>query len=245
MNNDFYGNFFRDSLLERGTEANLLLSTALPSGVASTFISPDGERTFGTYLGAASTLKAEDLSLDMFKGYAYLFVEGYLVQDHDMILRAIELAKEAGLQVCLDMASYNIVREDHEFFSLLVNKYVDIVFANEEEAKAFTGKEPEEALDVIAKMCSIAIVKLGARGSLIRKGTEMVQVQAAPAEKVVDTTGAGDYFAAGFLYGLTCGYSLEKCGKIGSLLSKDVIQVVGTELPAAQWEKIKEEISVS
>ena len=77
--------------------------------------------------GAASTLKAEDLSLDMFKGYACLFIEGYLVQDHDMILRAIELAKEAGLQVCLDMASYNIVEGDHEFFSLLVNKYVDIV----------------------------------------------------------------------------------------------------------------------
>lgn len=115
VSNDFYGNFFRDSLLERGTEANLLLSTTLPSGVASTFISPDGERTFGTYLGAASTLKAEDLSLDMFKGYAYLFIEGYLVQDHDMILRAIELAKEAGLQVCLDMASYNIVEGDLEF----------------------------------------------------------------------------------------------------------------------------------
>ena len=111
-----------------------------------------------------------------------------------------------------------------------------------EDAITFTGKEPEEALDIIAKMCSIAIVKVGARGSLIRKGTEMVQVQAAPVEKVVDTTGAGDYFAAGFLYGLTCGYSLEKCGKIGSLLSKDVIQVVGTELQAAQWEKIKEEI---
>lgn len=127
VSNDFYGNFFRDSLLEHGTEADLLLSTTLPSGVASTFISPDGERTFGTYLGAASTLKAEDLSLDMFKGYAYLFIEGYLVQDHDMILRAIELAKEAGLQVCLDMASYNIVEGDLEFFSLLVNKYVDIV----------------------------------------------------------------------------------------------------------------------
>ena len=177
----------------------------------------------------------------MFKGYAYLFIEGYLVQDHDMILRAIELAKEAGLQVCLDMASYNIVEGDLEFFSLLVNKYVDIVFANEEEAKAFTGKEPEEALDIIAKMCSIAIVKVGARGSLIRKGTEMVQ-SVAPVEAKLTTAGAGDYFAAGFLYGLTCGYSLEKCGKIGSLLSKDVIQVVGTELQAAQWEKIKEEI---
>lgn len=73
-----------------------MLSEQLPSGVASTFISPDGERTFGTYLGAAASLKAEDLTLDMFKGYAYLFIEGYLVQDHEMILHAIELAKEAG-----------------------------------------------------------------------------------------------------------------------------------------------------
>ena len=242
VGDDFYGNFYRDSLLKRGTEAILLISNALPSGVASTFISPDGERTFGTYLGAASTLKAEELSLEMFKGYAYLFIEGYLVQDHDMILRAIELAKEAGLQVCLDMASYNIVAGDYDFFSLLINKYVDIVFANEEEAKAFTGKEPEEALDVIAKMCSIAIVKVGAGGSLIRKGTEEVRVEAVPVKKVVDTTGAGDYFAAGFLYGLTCGYSLEKCGKIGSILSGEVIQTIGAELSSAKWDKIKEEI---
>ena len=235
--------FYRQSLLERGTEANLLVSSELPSGVASTFISPDGERTFGTYLGAAATLKAEDLSREMFKGYTYLFIEGYLVQDHDMILRAIELAKEAGLQICLDMASYNIVEQDHDFFSLLINKYVDIVFDNEEEAKAFTGKEPEEALDVIAKMCSIAIVKLGARGSLIRKGTEEVYVHAVTVDRVIDTTGAGDYFAAGFLYGLTCGYSLEKCGKIGSILSGSIIRVIGAEMPAEWWEDIKTRIS--
>ena len=218
-----------------------MLSTTLPSGVASTFISPDGERTFGTYLGAASTLKAEDLSLDMFKGYAYLFIEGYLVQDHDMILRAIELAKEAGLQVCLDMASYNIVEGDLEFFSLLVNN-MWILFLPMRKRQRLLRVRNRRKHWISLPMCSIAIVKVGARGSLIRKGTEMVQVQAAPVEKVVDTTGAGDYFAAGFLYGLTCGYSLEKCGKIGSLLSKDVIQVVGTELQVAQWEKIKEEI---
>lgn len=242
VGDDCYGNFYREGLLKRETEAILLVSDTLPSGVASTFISPDGERTFGTYLGAASTLKAEELSLEMFKGYTYLFIEGYLVQDHEMILRAIELAKEAGLQVCLDMASYNIVAGDHEFFSLLINKYVDIVFANEEEARAFTGKAPQEALDIIAKMCSIAIVKVGEAGSLIRKGTEEVHVQAVPVEKVVDTTGAGDYFAAGFLYGLTCGYSLEKCARIGSILSGEVIQVIGAELPADRWNKIKEEI---
>ena len=136
VGNDNYGEFFRENLQKNKIEDKLLTSDRLPSGVASTFISPDGERTFGTYLGAAASLRAEELTLDMFKGYAYLFIEGYLVQDHEMILHAIELAKEAGLQICLDMASYNIVANDLEFFSLLINKYVDIVFANEEEAKS-------------------------------------------------------------------------------------------------------------
>ena len=217
VGNDDYGKFFRENLQKNNIEDKILLSD-LPSGVASTFISPGGERTFGTYLGAASTLRAEDLSLDMFKGYAYLYIEGYLVQDHDMILRAIKLAKEAGL---------------------LISKYVDIVFANEEEAKAFTGEEPEQALETIGKQCSIAIVKIGCRGSLIRKGTEEVRVSAIPVAKVIDTTGAGDYFAAGFLYGLTCGYSLEKCAKIGSILSGNVIQVIGTTISKGRWDEIK------
>ena len=239
VGNDHYGDFFRENLRKNNIEDKLLVSEQLPSGVASTFISPDGERTFGTYLGAAASLKAEELSLDMFKGYAYLFIEGYLVQDHEMILHAIELAKEAGLQICLDMASYNIVAGDMDFFSLLINKYVDIVFANEEEAKAFTGKEPEEALEIIAKKCSIAIVKVGANGSYIRKGTEEIKVSAIPVKKVMDTTGAGDYFAAGFLYGLTCGYSLEKCAKIGSILSGNVIQTIGTTISGERWDEIK------
>ncbi len=235
---DSYGEFYRNNLIQNGIEQKLLVCD-LPSGVASTFISPDGQRTFGTFLGAASTLKAEDLSLDMFKGYSYLYIEGYLVQDHQMILRAIELAKEAGLQVCMDLASYNIVEQDLEFFSLLINKHVDVVFANEEEARAFTGKEPEEALDEIARKCSIAIVKVGAGGSYIRKGTETVKVSAIPVRQVLDTTGAGDYFAAGFLYGLTSGYSLDKCAKIGSILAGNVIQVIGTTIPPAQWDEIK------
>ncbi len=236
---DDNGRFFKKHFEECGIEAKLLISD-LPSGVASAFISPDGERTFGTYLGAASSLIAEDLSPEMFKGYAYLYVEGYLVQDHDMILHAMQLAKDAGLQICLDMASYNIVEEDLEFFTMLVNKYVDIVFANEEEAKAFTGKEqPEEALTEISKMCSIAVVKMGAKGSCIKKGTEKVCVEATPVKKVADTTGAGDYFAAGFLYGLICGYSLEKCAMIGTILSGKVIQKVGTNLTKKQWDEIK------
>lgn len=245
IGNDRYGNFFRESFQKRGTETYLLTSDTLPSGVASTFISPDGERTFATHLGAAAALKAEELTMDMFRGYSYLFIEGYLVQDHDVILRAIELAKEAGLQVCLDMASFNIVEHDQKFFSLLGNKYVDIVFANEEEAKSFTGKEAREALDVIAEMCSVAVVKMGARGALVRKGTEVVVVDACAVPHVVDTTGAGDYFAAGFLFGLTSGYSLERCAKIGTLVSGEVIQVIGTTLPGKVWNAIKRKLELN
>ncbi len=239
VGNDTYGDFYRENLAQNGIEDKLLTSN-LPSGVASTFISPEGERTFGTYLGAAASLKAEDLTPDMFEGYAYLYVEGYLVQDHAMILRAIELAKKAGLLVCLDMASYNIVEGDKDFFTLLIDKYVDILFANEEEARAFTGCcQPKEALDILGSKCHIAIVKVGAEGSYVRRGSETVKVQAMDVHKVIDTTGAGDYFASGFLYGLTCGYTLEQCARIGSLLAGNVIQVVGTTVSAEKWNEIK------
>ena len=146
---DAYGDFFRKELKKLGIEDKMLLSADRPSGVASTFISDGGERTFATFLGAAATLQPEELSIEMFKGYTYLFIEGYLVQNHELILQAIELAKAAGLQICLDMASYNIVEENLEFFKLLVSKFVDLFFVNEHVARSFTGLEPIEALVTI------------------------------------------------------------------------------------------------
>lgn len=235
---DETGAFFGDTLRQRGVNA-LLATCDLPSGIASTFISTDGERTFGTYLGAAATLKAEDLSRKMFAGYNYLYIEGYLLQDHDLMLRAVQLAKEEGLQVCLDMASYNVVEAERDFFDQLIVKYVDIVFANESEALAYTGKAPHEALEEIASKCSIAVVKTGKEGSLVKKGTEVIQLLSCPVDNVLDTTGAGDFYAAGFMYGLTCGYSLEKCVQISTILATAVIQEVGTTLPAKKWDEIK------
>lgn len=235
---DETGAFFGDTLRQRGVNA-LLATCDLPSGIASTFISTDGDRTFGTYLGAAATLRAEDLSRKMFAGYNYLYIEGYLLQDHDLMLRAVQLAKEEGLQVCLDMASYNVVEAERDFFDQLIVKYVDIVFANESEALAYTGKTPHEALEEIASKCSIAVVKTGKEGSLVKKGTEVIQLLSCPVDNVLDTTGAGDFYAAGFMYGLTCGYSLEKCVQISTILATAVIQEVGTTLPAKKWDEIK------
>jgi sugar/nucleoside kinase (ribokinase family) len=238
VGDDATGHFFADNCEERGIKPYLAF-LPLQSGIAYTFISPNGERTFATYLGAAAMMQPENLSPAMFDGYDYLYVEGYLVQNHELILRAVELAKAAGLKVCLDLASYNIVAADHEFFSHLVTNYVDIVFANEEEARAFSALEPEAALGYLHSLCEVAVVKLGAAGSSMMRGEERVRLDAMEVEKVVDTTAAGDFFAAGVMYGLMNDCNLHQCAELGTLLSGHVIQTIGTKLSVETWNEIK------
>jgi len=122
----------------------------------------------------------------------------------------------------------------------LVDHYIDIVFANEEEAKSFTGLKPEDALENLAGRCDIAVVKVGKEGAYIQQGNRKIHVPAI-GDKVVDTTGAGDFFAAGFLGGLAKGYDLMKCGNLGSLLAGKVIRVVGAELLREDWEEIRDQ----
>lgn len=242
VGDDATGQFFATNCEQCGIVPYL---TTLPvqSGVAYTFISPDGERTFATYLGAAAMMGPESLTAGMFEGYDYLYVEGYLVQNHALILRAVELAKEMGLKVCLDLASYNIVAADHEFFTRLVTDYVDIVFANEEEARAFSAADPATALEHLHSLCEVAVVKLGAAGSTVMCEGEKAFAPAMKVDKVVDTTAAGDFYAAGVMYGLMNGYTLTQCAEIGTLLSGHVIQTVGTRLPEEIWGNIKSGIS--
>lgn len=234
---DRFGTLFKQSFIEAGADVRLQ-ECDLPTGVASTFITPDGQRTFGTCLGAAGNMKPEDLTDDIFKGYDILFVEGYLVQDHSLISRILEIGKAAGMRICLDMASYNIVEHDRDFLQHIVDRYVDIVFANEDEAYAFTQLSEQDAVADLARRCEVAVVKVGARGAYIRQGYEQVHVPAKDVH-VIDTNAAGDYFAAGFLYGHVRGCSLETCGRIGAELSGNIIQVVGTKLEPEVWDEIK------
>jgi sugar/nucleoside kinase (ribokinase family) len=164
------------------------------------------------------------------------------VQNHELIEGAVRLARQAGLVVSIDLASYNVVEANLDFLHKLVRDYVDIVFANEEESKAFTGLEPEAALEEIAKMCEMAIVKVGAKGSLVKSGSDQVSVGAIKANPL-DTTGAGDLYAAGFLFGLSNNYSLEKCAQLGGLLGGNVIEVIGPKMDAIRWEAIKSKVA--
>lgn len=237
---DELGIFFKKDMKNNGINP-ILYNSMTETGRAVALVSPDSERTFATYLGAAVELSALDLSADIFKGNDFFYIEGYLVQNRDLISKALRLAKHSGIKTCFDLASYNIVAENVDFLKEIISENVDIVFANEEEAKALTGKAPEEALNELAKMCEIAVVKIGEKGSLIKSGSEVHRVQARQAASI-DTTGAGDLYSAGFLYGLGSGYSLDKAGEIGSILAARVIEIIGAKMQESTWELLRREI---
>ena len=233
------GSFVRD-LIQAGVEPHMIHSSQ-ETGRAVALVTPDSERTFATFLGAAIELSAEHLAPAVFNKYNYFHIEGYLVQNHDLVRRAVELAKENGLIVSLDLASYNVVEANRDFLHGIVKKYVDILFANEEEALAFTGHQPEKAVHEISKFVEIAIVKTGSKGSLLKTSAEYCEIGVIPV-KPIDTTGAGDLYAAGFLYGHASGYSLQRCGELGALLAGNVIECMGSKMDDERWNRILMEI---
>ena len=232
---DDYGRIFKEDL-EKSNIKPVLLTSDTHSGRAVALISPDRERTFATHLGAAIELDADDLHTDHFSGHDIFHIEGYIVQNNELLEKAVKLAKENGMDISLDLASYNVVEDNLEFLRYIVKEYVDIVFANEEESKSFTGKEPLEALNELAEFCRIAVVKIGKEGSLVKSGEDVFKIDAIDVE-LVDTNGAGDIYAAGFLYGLSRGWSLDKCGKTGAILAGKIIEISGARLDETGWEK--------
>ncbi len=238
VGHDTTGDFFRQALENLGVEP-VIFRGEQKSGKCVSLISPDGERTMVTHLGAALEMKAEEILPSIFEGYDCLYVEGYLVQDHNLILSAVRTAKECGLKVAIDLASFNVVEENLEFLRSLVRDYVDILFANEDEARAFTGEqEPLNALNAISTDVELVIVKIGMKGALIKRREEVVHVGIMAAAKRVDTTGAGDFYAAGFMSGLCEGLDLRQCGTIGAITAGKVIEVVGTTFGEEAWEEI-------
>jgi len=235
---DTTGDFFEQALENLNIEP-IIFRGAERSGKCVSLISPDGERTMLTHLGAALELKADEVAPTTLDGFDCLYIEGYLVQDHELILGAARTAKACGLKVAVDLASFNVVAENLEFIRGLVADYVDIVFANEDEAREFTGEqEPLNALQAISEMCELAVVKIGMKGALIKQGGEVVHVGIMAAAKRVDTTGAGDFYAAGFLSGMCEGLSLRQCGTIGAITAGKVIEVVGTTFGEEAWQDI-------
>ena len=214
VGHDTTGDFFVQALENLGIEP-IVFRGQERSGKCVSLISADGERTMVTHLGAALELSAEEIEPTIFDGYDCLYIEGYLVQSHELILKAARTAKECGLEVAIDLASFEV------------------------EAKTFTCEaEPLNALQAISETAGLAVVKIGTKGALIKRGDEVVHVGIMAAARRVDTTGAGDFYAAGFLSGLTEGLTLRQCGTIGAITAGKVIEVVGTTFGEEAWQDI-------
>jgi len=225
---DDMGYFFKKDMEKAGVAMHLIHSK-IDTGIATTFITQDGERTFATYLGAAATQTPEELHERIFSLYDLIHVEGYLIFNRDLILSICKLAKKCGLQISMDMASYNLVEAMHPLVEELLRDYVDIIFANEEEAFAFTEKKEHAALEVLSTYCPVAVIKLGAEGSLARVHGETTAIPAIKAHPK-DTTGAGDIYAAGFLYGLTNNYTIANAGTLASKLGAKCVEGIGARI---------------
>jgi sugar/nucleoside kinase (ribokinase family) len=241
VGNDETGDFFFSDL-EKSKIIPKLKRSATASGIASTLVSKDGERTFGTYLGASVELTGDNITDDDFAGFDILHVEGYIVHNHELLESVLHKAKTAGLKISLDLASYNVVEDNLDFLKEMVARYVDIVFANEEESRAFTGEEdPTEALKILIENTELAVVKVGKKGSLVMFQNTLYKIPPVSATSI-DTTGAGDLYAAGFLYGIINQLGIMNSGYIGSLMASKVIENYGAKIPDISYALIKKEI---
>jgi len=231
--------FFETDLKKNNVEP-FLFNSSSPTGRVLSIITPDAQRSMFTFLGASSETRPEEITEKCFEGAAVVHVEGYLLFNEELIMAALKAAKSAGARISLDLASFTVVEESKTLLEKIVKDYVDILIANEDEACAYTGSSDEnKAIRLLSEHVQIAALKIGKRGSLVACDGDILSIEPKGSGDAVDTTGAGDLWAAGFLFGLVNGYSLATCGKLGSACGYEVCQVVGTKVPEDGWRRIK------
>jgi len=228
---DAQGDLYMAETEKAGVKANLGRDSSA-TGHAITFITPDGERSFATHLGAALSLTKSDLDPLIISKSKIIHVEGYLFEPPNLreaCFFAIKTAKESGVLVSIDLSDPGLIRRIHGVFGEALKAGTDIIFANEDEARAFTGFEDEKACGALSGLCSFAAVKLGERGSIIRTGGKTYRIPARKTE-VANTNGAGDMYASGVLFGIARGYSPEECGRLGSYAASLVVAQAGARI---------------
>ncbi len=229
---DSLGKIFQHDIRSQGVTFNTQpLAIGAPTGRCLILVTPDAQRTMNTFLGASVELHAGDIDEDLIASAQITYLEGYLFdrdQAKKAFIRAAEIAHEAGQRVALTLSDPFCVGRHRDDFLKLVEGHVDILFANEEEIKSLYQEENfGEAAAAVQDKCEIAVLTRGEKGAVIMANGEQIAIAAAPVARVVDTTGAGDQFAAGFLYGFTEGMKLDKCGRLGAAAAAEVISHIG------------------
>ena len=243
---DADGEYFREAYCACGGDVrSLKRSSGLPTGRCLSVVTPDSERTMYTCLAAGGELTGADVDEEDFTDVTHVLLEGYMLASEEFFARVTEFAEKRDLVICLDLSSFEIVRRYRDSLRGILADHIDVVFANFDEAREFTGEKnfaPMKALAAFARFCDTSAVKLGKAGSIIRSGAFEAVVDAEVVE-ALDSTGAGDLWQAGFLYGYINGYPPEICGRFASVTSSEVVKVTGAKIPACRWDFIRKRFS--
>jgi sugar/nucleoside kinase (ribokinase family) len=232
VRNDQIGEFFTHDIRASGVVFETSPSKSGPETARSfILVTPDGERTMNTYLGACATLSSNDISKLTVEAAQITYLEGYLWDPPEAkkaFIKAARMARGAGRQVALTLSDALCVERHRQSFQDLIARDIDILFANEKELKSlYEVKTFDDAMQLARKQVGLAVLTRSAAGSVIAKREEFHVIEAERVEQVIDATGAGDLYASGFLHGLTRGRSLAECGRLGSVAAAEVISHLG------------------
>jgi sugar/nucleoside kinase (ribokinase family) len=236
---DTYGKTFESQIVSCHVEPKLSISPS-PTGKVLSVITPDAQRSMFTFLGASTEMDPASITQTLFQDTAISMIEGYLLFNPDLMMASVKAAKAAGSLIALDLASFEVVNASKNILLDIVKEYVDILIANEDEAKAYTGFEDEtKALEILSEHVTYGVLKLGKKGSYVSFEGQTIKIDPVSGNDPKDTTGAGDLWAAGFLFGIANGFSIEKSGQLGSACGYEVCQVMGAQIPEEAWQRIR------
>lgn len=223
---------------------SLLIEIEGPTTQVACLVDPEGRRTCRDYMGAGKTFHADDLNPFYFRGVKHVHIEGYTLYNGLLTEKAMELSKEAGATISFDVSSFEVVETFKSKIISLIEKYVDLLFANQKEMYALTEKSSEEAgCELLQDICPVVVAMAGKDGCFVANRGKAIHY---PAFQVhaIDTTGAGDLFASGFIYNYLQGAPMKECAHLGTLLAAEVVQILGAEIPLDIWKKIRRKIGI-
>ncbi len=240
VGDDEGGFYYQQAMRAAGVIVNgLKVVPGAETGRCLSLVTPDSERTMRTRQGIADQMRPGDFSTADFQGFTHLFMEGYALYIPEVVRAVLAAAKDAGLTIAWDAGSPELVATHRNFLEELLSEYVSIAFFNEAESAAFCGsRDPGAGLQALSRCCYLSVVKAGRNGAYVsEKGGSPFHIPAFPT-CAIDTTGAGDFWAAGFLFEWLRGENLQKAGELAARMASAVVEQVGTEMPTGFWKKL-------
>ncbi len=243
LGDDATARAYRKHFVASGGDTSRFKYADLANARCVSLVTPDGERTMRTCLAAAMTLRPDEISPADFRGCRHAHIEGYLLFNRDLANAVVNSARAAGCTLSVDLASFEVVNAARDWIFAQLRSGIDVVFANEDEIRAlFPDAAGHDYADLALRLAAfggIAAVKMGKDGAWIAQGTGLHRINPVPVRSVIDTTGAGDAWAAGFLYGYCKRWTLPAAGVLGSLLGSECVRTLGPAIPNAHWPAIQ------